>query len=320
MPSLRIVALALLAVCIGRPSIAQTDAYPSKPIRMVVCCAGFPDAVARVLAEQMGEQDKVSIIVDTRPGANGIVGAQIVAQAPADGYTMFIGTNSTHAANQSLYKSLPYDYVKDFTPVSGVSQGALMAAVNPELPVHSIAELTALARKEPDKLNYGWASSSTRIAVELYKQIEDIKITDVPYKTLPQATTDLMSGRLDFMIGDMVSVPPLVAAGKLRALAVSGATRMPSYPDLPTMEQAGVPGYALTFWLAAYLPAGAPPAVTAKLNAMVTKALVSPRVKDFLLKTGSQPFPTTPDELMRFQVAEHDKWRKVIQGAGIQPE
>jgi tripartite-type tricarboxylate transporter receptor subunit TctC len=300
--------------------LAQQDAYPSKPIRFVVCCAGFPDAVARLLAEQIGEQTKQSVVVDTRPGANGIMGAEIVAKSAPDGYTMFVGTNSTHAANQSLYKSLPYDYIKDFTPVSGISQGALLVVVNPALPVHSIADLTALAKKEPDKLNYGWASSSTRVAAELYKQIMGLQITDVPYKTVPQAATDLVGGRLDFMMADMVSAPPLVKAGKLRALAVTGVKRMSSFPDVPTMQEAGVPGYALTFWLAAYLPAGAPPAVTQRLNALLAAALDSQRVKEFLINAGSEPFPTTPEELMRFQVAEHDKWHKVIVGAGIQPE
>ena len=317
---LRTLALILLCACIARPAFAQQDLYPSKPIRMVVCCTGFPEAVARLLAERMSEEAKQSVVVDPRPGANGILGAEIVAKSAPDGYTMFIGTNSTHAANQSLYRTLPYDYIKDFTPVSAVSQGALLAAVKPSLAVHSIAELTALAKKEPGKLSYGWASSSTRVAVELYKQIVGLQFVDVPYKTLPQATTDLVGGRLDFMVGDMVSLPPLVAAGKLRALAVTGTKRMPSLPDIPTMQEAGVPDYSLTFWVAAYLPAGASPPITQKLNALLTSALNSPRVKEFLLKAGSEPFPTTPEELMRFQVAEHDKWRKVITGAGIQPE
>jgi tripartite-type tricarboxylate transporter receptor subunit TctC len=138
----------LLTLGAWQTALAQQDVYPSKAIRMVVCCTGFPEAVARLLAEQMSEQAKQAVVVDPRPGANGILGAEIVAKASPDGYTMFIGTNSTHAANQSLYKSLPYDFVKDFTPVSGVSQGALMAAVNPSLPVRSIAELTALAKAQ----------------------------------------------------------------------------------------------------------------------------------------------------------------------------
>ncbi len=314
------ITVVLLSVGLWRPALAQQDAYPSKPIRLVVCCSGFPEAVSRLLAEQMSEQAKQPVVVDPRPGANGILGANIVAKSASDGYTMFVGTNSTHAANPSLYKSLPYDFIKDFTPVSGISQGALLAAVNPALPVKSIADLTALARKEPGKLNYGWASSSTRIAVELYKQIMGLQITNVPYKTVPQAATDLAGGHLSFMIGDMVSLPPLVAAGKLRALAVTGANRMRSLPNVPTMQEAGVPGYALTFWLAAYLPAGAAPTVTQRLNVLVTAALNSARVKEFLIKAGSEPFPTTPEEMMRFQVAEHDKWRKVIVGAGILPE
>jgi len=309
----------LLSAGLWHSALAQ-DTYPSKAIRLVVCCAGFPEAVSRLLAEQMSEQAKQPVVVDPRPGANGILGADIVAKAAPDGYTMFVGTNSTHAANQSLYKSLPYDYVKDFAPVSGISQGALLAAVHPALPVQSIADLTALAKKQPGKLNYGWASSSTRIAVELYKQIMGLDIANVPYKSLPQAATDLAGGRLDFMIADMVSLPPLVAAGKVRALAVTGLKRMPNLPDVPTMQEAGVPGYSLTFWLAAYLPAGAPAAVTQRLNALLVAALNRPRVKEFLIKAGSEPYPTTPDELMRFQVAEHDKWRKVIVGAGIQPE
>jgi tripartite-type tricarboxylate transporter receptor subunit TctC len=312
--------LAVLSVGLWHPAVAQPDAYPSKPIRMVVCCAGFPDAVARLLADYMSTETKQSVIVDTRPGANGILGADIVAKAPADGYTMFIGTNSSHAANQSLYKSLPYDYVKDFTPISGISQGALMVVVNPALPVHSMADLTALARKEPGRLNYGWASSSGHLAVEQYKQIMDLKITDVPYKTVPQATTDLLGGRLDFSFTDLVVASSLVSAGKLRALAVTSPARLPTMPDLPTVQEAGVPGYAMTFWLGAWLPAGAPPAVVQKLNALITAALATPRVTDFLTKVGSVPFPTTSDELMRYEIAEHDKWHRIIVAAGIQPE
>lgn len=312
----RITLVALLGAIAGAPVHAQD----TKPIRMVVCCAGLPEALGRLMAEHMTKESGQPVVVDVRPGANGILGADIVAKAPPDGYTIFIGTSSTHAANQSLYKSLPYDYVKDFTPISGVLQGALLAAAHPSLPVKNIAELTAMAKKSPGKLTFGWASSSTRIAVELYSQMMDIKFTDVPYKTLPQATTDLLGGRLDFMIGDMVSLPPLVAAGKLRPLAVTGARRMAVLPDVPTMDEAGVPGYRLTFWLGAWLPGGASPAVTQRLNTLIVKALNSPAVKEFVAKAGAEIFPTTSDELMKFQIAEHDKWRKVIVGAGIQPE
>jgi tripartite-type tricarboxylate transporter receptor subunit TctC len=315
---IRIARIALVAL-LGAIAAAPAHAEDAKPIRMVICCAGLPEAVARVMAEHMKTEGQPAV-VDVHPGANGILAAEIVAKAPPDGYTILIGTNSTHAANQSLYKSLPYDYVKDFTPVSGVLQGALLAVVRPSLPVKSIAELTALAKKEPGQLTYGWASSSTRVAVELYRQTMGLKFVDVPYKTLPQATTDLLGGRVDFMIGDMVSLPPHVAAGKLRALAVTGPRRMDSLPGVPTMQEAGVPGYVLTYWLGAWLPAGAPPAVTERVNRVVVDALNSPEVKAFVNKAGAEVFPTTSEELMRFQVAEHDKWRKVIVGAGIQPQ
>jgi tripartite-type tricarboxylate transporter receptor subunit TctC len=315
----RIFAL-LAALLFTAPALAQGDAFPSKPIHFVVCCTGFPEAVARVVADQITEQTKHQIVVEPKPGANGILAAEFVAKAPADGYTVLIGTNSTHAANQSLYKQLNYDFVKDFVPISGLSQGQLMLAVNPALPVKSVAELTALAKKEPGKLSYGWASSSTRAAMEQYKQLAGLQISDVPYKTLPQATTDLLGGRLDLMIGDMVSLPPHVNSGKLRALAVTGTKRMPSFPDVPTMREAGVAGYELTFWLGIWAPAGTPAPIVQKLNEMVVAALKSQRVNDFLVKAGSEPFPTSSAELMKFQVAEQQKWHKILTTAGIQPE
>ena len=301
-------------------AFAQGEPYPSKPIRFVVCCTGFPEAVARVVAEQITEQTKYQVVVDPKPGANGILAAEFVAKAPPDGYTVLIGTNSTHAANQSLYKQLNYDYVKDFVPISALSQGQLMLAVNPSLPAKNVAELTALAKKDPGKLTYGYASSSTRAAMEQYKQLAGVQIADVPYKTLPQATTDLLGGRLDLMIGDMVSLPPHVATGKLRALAVTGTKRMPAFPDVPTMREAGVAGYELTFWLGVWAPANTPAPMVQKLNDMVVAALKSPRVTEFLVKAGSEPYPTTSAELMKFQISEQQKWNKILTTAGIQPE
>ncbi len=313
-------ALALIALAASGAAYAQGDAFPSKPVRLVVCCTGFPEAVARVIAEQVAEATKYQFVVDPKPGANGILAAEYVAKAAPDGYTVLIGTNSTHAANQTLYKQLNYDYVKDFVPVTALSQGALMLAVNPSLPANSVAELTALAKKDPGKLTYGYASSSTRAAMEQYKQMAGIVIQDIPYKTLPQATTDLLGGRLDLMIGDMVSLPPQVQSGKLRALAVTGPRRMAAFPNVPTMAEAGVTGYVLTFWLGAWAPAGTPAPIVQKLNEMIVAALRSPRVTEFLVKAGSEPYPTTSEELMTFQVAEQKKWNKILTTAGVQPE
>ncbi len=313
-------ALALVSAAVCGAAHAQGDAFPSKPIRLVVCCTGFPEAVSRVVAEAITEATKAQVVIDPKPGANGILAAEYVAKAPPDGYTLLIGTNSTHAANQTLYKQLNYDFVKDFVPISALSQGALMLAVNPNLPAKSVAELTALAKKDPGKLTYGYASSSTRAAMEQYKQMAGISIQDVPYKTLPQATTDLLGGRLDLMIGDMVSLPPHVQSGKLRGLAVTGPKRMASFPDLPTMNEAGVTGYVLTFWLGIWAPAGTPAPVVQKLNEMVVAALKAPKVVEFLVKAGSEPFPTSSAELMKFQISEHQKWNKILVTAGIQPE
>ena len=312
-----VAALAVLATATA--ALAQAD-YPSKPIRLVSCCTGFPEAVARLVAEQITDATKYAVVVETKPGANGILAAEYVAKSPPDGYTLLVGTNSTHAANQTLYKQLSYDFVKDFVPISALSRGQLMLAVRPDLPAKNVAELSALAKQSPGKLSYGWASSSTRAAMEQYKQIAGLSITDVPYKTLPQATTDLLGGRLDLMIGDMVSLPPHVQSGKLRALAVTGTQRMASFPEVPTMREAGVTGYELTFWLGLWAPAGTPAPVVQKLNEMVTAALRSTRVREFLVKAGSEPFPTSSDELMKFQIAEQQKWNKILTTAGIQPE
>lgn len=309
----------LFAASMMAPALAQDD-YPSKPIHLVVCCTGTPEAVARMIANEISEREKVTFVVEPKPGANGILAASYVAKQPADGYTIFLGTNSTHAANQSLYRKLPYDFVADFQPITGVLQGYLVATVNPSLKVSSISELTALAKSEPGKITFGYGSSSVRAGAELYSQLAGIKMTGVPYKSNPQAATDLVGGRVDLMIGDTVTLSPLVKAGKLRSLAVTGTKRLPAMPNLPTMEEAGVPGYALTYWLAMWAPAGTPAPIVNRLNQLVTESLKDQRVREFIVKAGGDPFPTTPDGLMKFQLAERDKWHRILVGAHIQPE
>jgi tripartite-type tricarboxylate transporter receptor subunit TctC len=317
----RLLAAALFACGFAHADIAlaQTQ-FPSKPHRFIAMGTGFPENTARVLGAEMFELTKQRVVVEAKPGANGILAAEYVARAAPDGYTMLIGTNSTHAANQSLYKKLPYDYVNDFIPVSGISQGMVLAVVHPQVPVNSIRELTALAKKDPDKLTFGSGSSVSLAAVELYKLTAGIRMTNVPYKTVPQASTDLIAGRIDMMMANLGVVMPHVSSGKLRALAVSGAQRWPVLSHVPTMRQAGVPRYEWTFWNAAWLPAGTPREIVARANELFVTALNRPKVKDYLFNAGSVAFPTTSDELLKFQIAEHDKWRKVIVAAGIQPE
>ena len=300
---------------------AGAQVFPNKPLRIIPMGVGFPENTTRVIAVELREITKQPIIVEPKAGANGILASEYVAKQPADGYTILVGTNSTHAANQSLYKSLPYDYVKDFAPLSGISQGYLLAVVNAKnAPARSIAELTAMAKKEPGKLTFGWGGSSPRAGAELYKLLAGIDLQSVPYKTNPQATVDLVGGRLDLMISDFSTLLPHVKSGALRALAVSGKTRLASMPDMPTMAEAGVPNYDMTFWLAAYAPAGTPREIVNRWNEWLVTALKRPKVNEYLTGTGSVAFPTTPDELMKYQVSEYDKWKRIIVAAGIQPE
>jgi len=318
--SLAMVLGTALAV-LGAAGAALAQGFPNKPLRIIPMGVGFPENTTRVVVAEIQDSLKQTIIVEAKAGANGILAADYVAKQPADGYTILIGTNSTHAANQSLYKSLPYDYVKDFAPITGVSNAQLLAVVNAKnVPAKSIAELTALAKKDPGKLTFGWGGSSPRAAVELYKLQAGVNLQSVPYKTNPQATIDLVGGRIDLMISDFSTLMPHVRSGALRALAVSGKARLPSLPDMPTMQEAGVPDYDMTFWLAAYAPANTPRDVVQRLNELFVTALKRPKVVEYLANAGGVPFPTTPDELMKFQVAEYAKWRKIITAAGIQPE
>ena len=316
----------LLAAVLAAFGLAQAGAalaqgqYPSKPQRFIAMGTGFPENTARALGAEISEMTKQQVIVEAKPGANGILAAEFVAKAAPDGYTLLIGTNSTHGANQSLYKQLPYDYVKDFVPVSGISIGMLLAVVNPHVPVKSIAELTALAKRAPGKLTFGSASSSGLAAVEFYKLITGVKITNIPYKTVPQASIDLLAGRIDMMMANLGVVIPHVQAGQLRALAISGRERWGTLPNVPTMQEAGVPGYDWSFWNAAWLPAGTPREIVERTNQLIIAALNRPKVKEYLFTAGSSALPMTSDELMKFQIAEHDKWRKVIVAAGIKAD
>ena len=309
-----------LALC-GLTQAASAQAFPNKPLRIIPMGVGFPENTTRVIAAELQDIIKQPIIVEPKAGANGILASEYVAKQPGDGYTILVGTNSTHAANQSLYKSLPYDYVKDFAPLSGISQGYLLAVVNAKnIPAKTIGELTAMARKDPGKLTFGWGGSSPRAGAELYKLLAGINLQSVPYKTNPQATIDLVGGRLDFMISDFSTLMPHVQSGALRALAVSGKTRLASMPDMPTMAEAGVANYDMTFWLAAYAPASTPREVVNRWNEWLVTALKRPKVGEYLARTGSVAFPTTPEELGKYQVSEYDKWKRIIVAAGIQPE
>lgn len=315
-------ALAVLATAPELASASVPKNYPDKPVRVIV---PFPagsgtDESARYIAQSLTAQTGQSVVVENRPGANGFIAAKTAATSPGDGYTMLITTNTTHAANASLFKQLPYDPIKDFAPVSLIAKSGLVLVVPSDSPVRTVAELTALARQRQGKLAFGSGSSSTRIASELYKIMSGAPALHVPYKGVPQALTDLMGHQIDFMISDISPARPLIQARKLRAIAVTAAQRHPLFKDVPTMAESGLPGYELTAWVAAFFPAGTPKAVVDQMSGYIRQAVGSRAAAEHFGRTGGQPVSSTPDELAAFVRSETSKWAGTIKAAGIEPE
>ena len=300
---------------------AQSD-YPSKPITFVVpfAAGSATDQLARALGQSITEKTKQPVVVENKGGASGMIAAQAVAKAPTDGYTVLITTNTTHAANEHLYKKLSYDPVKDFAPLSGLGKGGQVLVVPAVAPYKSVGELVAFAKANPGKLSFGSGSSSSRVAGEMLKQLAGVDILHVPYKSNPLAITDLLSGQINLMITDVSTGVPQIKAGKLRALGYSTQKRSAQLPDVPTIAEAGVKGYDMGYWFAAYAPANTPAPVVAKLNQLLNSAVGSAAAKSFFEMSGSEPWTTTPAELAQFQSAETKKWGQVIKAAGITPE
>ncbi|RYF55906.1 MAG: tripartite tricarboxylate transporter substrate binding protein, partial [Comamonadaceae bacterium] len=301
----------VLAACAALASgAALAQAFPTKPITFVVPFAAgtATDQIARALGNAVTAEARQPVVIDNKAGASGFIASQQVAKAAADGYTVLITTNTTHAANEHLFKKLPYDPVKDFAPITGLGKGGQIMVVRPDFPAKSVAEFLALAKKEPGKYSFGSGSSSSRMAGELLQQMADVKLLHVPYKSNTLAVTDLLGGQIHTMITDTATGLPQVKAGKLRALGVSSAKRSPLVPDVPTLDEAGVKGYEMGFWFAAYAPAGTPPAVVKRLNELLVNAARTPAAKAaFYEPTGTEVFTTSPEELAKFQGAESQK-------------
>ena len=303
-------------------SASQAQSFPDKPITFIVpfAAGSATDQLARALAQAVTLDAKVSVVVDNKPGGNAFIGAQAAAKAKPDGYTVLIATNTTHAANEHLFKKLPYDPVKDFEPLTLLGRGGQIMVVNPSLGVNTVAEFVKLAKSKPGKLSFGSGSSSSRIAGELFKQMAGAYIVAIPYRSNPPAVTDLIGGQIDVMITDMATGLPQVKGGKLKALGVSTLQRSPLAPDVPTISEAGVKGYEMTYWFAAYAPAGTPAPVVARLNELLVKAAKSSTAASFYQGTGTEITTTTPEGLRKVQADESVKWGKIIQAAGMQPE
>jgi tripartite-type tricarboxylate transporter receptor subunit TctC len=317
----RFCVVAALAAVVAMPAAAQGK-YPEKPITFVVpfAAGSATDQLARALGASITADTKQAVVVDNKAGASGMLAAQAAARAPADGYTVLITTNTTHAANEHLYKKLPYDPVKDFIPVTGLGKGGQVLVVRSDAPYKSVADLLAKAKKEPGKLSFGSGSSSSRVAGEMFKQLSGTDILHVPYKSNPLAITDLLGGQIDMMITDTATGLPQVKSGKLRALGYSTQKRSPQLPDVPTLDEAGVKGYDMGYWFAAYVPAGTPQPVVARLNELLVAAVKSAPARSFFETSGAEAWTTTPEELARFQTVETQKWGRVIKAAGIEPE
>lgn len=312
-----ILLLVAMASTWAMPATAQD--YPVKPIRIIVPFGPgtATDTVARVVGAAIGNRTGQAVVIENKPGAEGQIGAQAAASAPADGYTIFITTQTTQAINPFVYKSLAYDPVKSFAPISGLSLGAQVVMVKNELPVKTIGEFIALARSQPGKLSFGSGNGSSRGGAELFRIMAKVDLLGVPYKTQPQAVSDLMGGRLDIIFCDFTTGLPPVLDGRARGIAVTSKERIPGLDQFPTVNESGVPNFEMWAWTAAYAPAGTPRPVIDKLNELVREAVNSEAYKTLTKTTYGIAFPGTPEELAVFQVSESKKWGEIVAIAGM---
>jgi tripartite-type tricarboxylate transporter receptor subunit TctC len=302
------------------PLAAQAQAFPTKAITIIVpfSAGGTTDILARVLGQFISKDLGQPVIIDNRAGAGGNIGTQLVARAAPDGYTILMGTVGTHAINQSLYPKLAFDPIKDFAPLTRVALVPNLLVANPAQPFKTVKELTAYAKANPGKVTFGSSGSGTSIHLsgELFKQMAGVDIQHVAYKGSAPAVNDLLGNHIAIMFDNMPSAISHVKAGKLRPLAVTTAQRSPALPDVPTIAEAGVPGYEATSWFGLLAPAKTPAPVVARLNASILKALADPDVKKKLLEQGAEPAGETPAQFAAFIASETVKWGKIVKQSG----
>jgi tripartite-type tricarboxylate transporter receptor subunit TctC len=311
---------ALVALGVAAPASAQGGGYPGKPIRIVVPFppGGTTDILARAVGQQLAQAWGQQVIVDNRPGAGGNIGSELVAKSAPDGYTLLMGTVGTHAINPSLYAKMPYDHVKDFTPVILVAGVPNVLVVHPSVPANTVAELIAYGKANPGKLNFASSGSGTSIhlAGELFKVQTGLQMTHVPYKGSAPAIQDLLGGQVQLMFDNLPSALPQIKAGKLRALGVTSATRAAALPDVPTIAESGLPGFEASSWFGLLAPAGTPRDVVARIDTEVARWLASPEAKEKLLAQGAIAGGGTSDDFARHIAAETAKWAKVVKESG----
>jgi tripartite-type tricarboxylate transporter receptor subunit TctC len=313
----------LAALFTGTTAQAQDD-YPNKPVRIVVpfAAGGSTDVVARLLADRLSAEFKQPFVVDNRAGAAGNIGAEAVAKAPADGYTLLMGTTGVLSINGSLYKNMRYDAIRDFAPVSYTSLITNVLVVPPEVPARSVTELVALAKKKPGSLSFAssGAGSSTHLSGELFKAMAGIYVLHIPYRGSAQALTDVVAGQVTMLFDNAPSSLGFIQQGKLRALAVTSPKRLPNLPDVPTMHEAGIKGYESLSWSGVVAPAATPRPVIMKLNQAIDRILKSDDAKRRLSALGVEAVGGPPEAFTRHIRVETDKWGKLIKSAKISIE
>ncbi|SMP78965.1 Bug family tripartite tricarboxylate transporter substrate binding protein [Noviherbaspirillum suwonense] len=321
-PSLWLAAGAVLLLAMLPAGPAYADAFPSKPIKFIV---PFPpgsgtDTSARYFGRKLSELTKQPVIVENKPGANGFIGVQSVLNAPADGYTVFVGSNSTLAVNVALFKKLPYDPQTDLVPLSMMMRAPVVLAVPPESPYKSVAELISAARAQPGKLNYAGGSAGYQLMAELFNDTAGTSTMHVPYKGASEALAAVASQQVDMTFSDITAAQGLVKGGKLRALAVASDKRAPALPDVPTTAEAGLPGYKAYVWVGAMVAARTPKAEVEKLASLLTQIEAMPETREFYERQGAETMAGGADEMRRFQAAEIALWKQIVVKAKVEQQ
>ncbi len=314
--------LVAAAAALFANSVLRADDYPSRPITFVAVfgAGSASDTICRIIADKLGPAFGQPVVVEDRPGADGAVAALYVHHAAPDGYTLLMGTNSPLSADPFLHKDINYDPMKDFVPVTRVGSFTLMLVVDPKLPIHSVKELVDYAKSNPGKLTYASGNTAGIVGMETVKRWAEISILHVPYKSTPPALEDIIAGRVSMMFADFTTAIPHVKAGTLRPLAVSRIHRSSLFPELPTMDEAGIKGFNLDAWAGLVAPAGTPPEIVKKLNIALRKVIDSPDVQAKFKNVGFEGFSSTSGELGDFMKAQLAEWQKMIKDAGIQAD
>ena len=303
------------------PAVGLAQNFPTRPIRLLVPTTpgGSVDGLARAIGAKLADKFGQQVVIDNRAGAGGVIAGELTAKAPPDGYTLLLGTVAAHAANVSLKKSLPYDPLRDFAPVTLAATQNLILIVTPALPVKNVKDLIALAKAKPGQITFASAGSGAggHLSGELFKLLAGIDLLHIPYKGMAPALVDVISGQVALGFPSIATALPQIKSAKVRALAVTGARRSQAAPEVITMQEAGVPGYESATWYGAVAPAATPRALVARLNGEIVAILKHAELRDRLAADGSEPLGTTPEEFGRHLKAEIEKWAKVVRAAGI---